>query len=48
MFYFRTLNSVTQIFVITVKGFKYAKSWVRDRDATTVLARHVLESRYLN
>ena len=34
-------NSVTKVFVITVKGLEPATSCVRDQDATTVQARHV-------
>ena len=36
-----SLNLVTKIFVITVKMLKPATSCVRDKDATTVPARHV-------
>ena len=34
-------NSVTKIFVITVKGLKPVTSCVKDQDATTVPARHM-------
>ena len=37
-----SLNSMTKIFVITVKGFKPATSCVRDQDATTAPARQDL------
>ena len=36
-----SLNSVTKIFVITVKGLELTTSCVRDQDATTVPARHM-------
>ena len=36
-----SLNSVTKIFVITVKGLEPATSCVRDQEATTVPARHM-------
>ena len=36
-----SLNSVTKIFLITVKGLKPATSCVRDQDATTAPARHM-------
>ena len=36
-----SLNSVTKIFVIKVKGLEPGISSVRDRDATTVPARHM-------
>ena len=36
-----SLNSVTKVFVITVKGFEPAISCVRDQDAATTPARHV-------
>ena len=38
------LNSVTKIFVITVKGLELATSCVRDKDVTTVPARHMWET----
>ena len=38
MFSLSSLNSVTKIFVITVKGFEPAASCVRDQDAITVPA----------
>ena len=41
MFSLNSPNSVTKIFVITVKGLKPATSSVRGQDATTVLARHM-------
>ena len=34
-------NSVTKVFVIRVKGFEPATSYVRDIDATTVPAGHM-------
>ena len=34
-------NSVTQIFVITVKGLEPATTYVRDQDTTTAPARHM-------
>ena len=34
-------NSVTKIFVMTVKGLEPTTSCVRDQDATTVPARHM-------
>ena len=43
-----TLNSVTKIFVIMVKGFKPATSCARDQDATTAPARHRWETGSLN
>ena len=36
-----SLNSVTNIFVITIKGLEPATSCVRDKDATTAPARHM-------
>ena len=42
------LDSVTKIFVITVKGLKPATSCVRDQDATIVPAGHMLESGSIN
>ena len=44
----KSLNSVTKIFVIIVKGFEATISCVRDQDATTELTRHVYETRSLN
>ena len=41
-------NSVTKIFVITVKGLEPTTSWVRDRHATTAPARHMLDTGSLN
>ena len=38
---FYKVNSVTKIFVITVKGLESAASCIIDQDATTVPARHV-------
>ena len=35
-----SLNSVTKIFVITVKGLEPATSCVRDQDVITAPARH--------
>ena len=43
-----SLNSVTKIFVITVKGLELAIFCVRDQVATTVPARHVWETGSLN
>ena len=43
-----SLNSVTKIFVITVKGLEPATSCVREQDATTVPARHIWERVSLN
>ena len=43
-----SLNSVTKVFVITVKGIEPAISCVRDQDATTVLARHRRQTGSLN
>ena len=36
-----SLNSVTTIFVIIVKGLESATSCVRDQDVTIVPARHM-------
>ena len=36
-----SLNSVTKIFVITVKGLEPATTCVRDQDAATAAARHM-------
>ena len=36
-----SVNSVTKIFVITVKGLEPATSCVRDQDATSVPVRHM-------
>ena len=36
-----SLNSVTKIFVITVKGLEPDTSCVRDQDATTTPVRHM-------
>ena len=36
-----SMNSLTKIFVITVKGLKSATSCVRDQDATTVPTSHM-------
>ena len=41
-------DSVTKIFVITVKKLKTATSCVRDQDATTAPARHMWDTRSLN
>ena len=38
-----SLNLVTNIFVITVKGFEPATSRVRDQDATTAPAKQMWE-----
>ena len=35
------MNSMTQIFAITVKGLEPATSCVRDQHATTAPARHI-------
>ena len=43
-----SVNLVTRIFVITVKGFKPATFCVRGEDATTAPARHVSETGFLN
>ena len=40
MFLLNFLNSVTKVFVITVKGLEPATFCVTDQDATTVPARH--------
>ena len=42
------LNSVTTVFVITVKGLEPATTSVRDQDATTVQATHMGETESLN
>ena len=42
------LNSVTKIFVITVKGLEPATSYVIDQNGTTVPARHMWETASLN
>ena len=42
------LNSVTKIFVITVKGLKPVPSCVRDQNATTAPARHMWDTGSLN
>ena len=47
-FFLNSLNPVTKIFVITVKGFEPATSYVRDQNATTVPARHMWETGSLN
>ena len=44
MFSLNSLNSVTKIFVVAVKGSEPATSCVRDQDATTVSARHRRET----
>ena len=36
-----SLNSMTKVFVITVKGFELTNSCVRDQDATMALARYM-------
>ena len=41
-------NSVTKIFVITVKGLEPATSYIRDHDTTTAPARHMYETGSLN
>ena len=41
MFSFNSLNSVTDIFVMTVKGFEPTAFCVGDQDAITVPARYV-------
>ena len=43
MFSMNSGNSVTKIFVITVKGFQPDISCVRDQDATTAPVRHMQE-----
>ena len=40
-------NTVTKIFVITVKGLELAISCLRDKHATTAPARHMLETESL-
>ena len=40
MFSLNSLNSVTKIFVITVKGHEPATSCVKDQDVAKALARH--------
>ena len=44
MFSLNSANSVTKVFVITVKGIKPPTFCVRDQDATTAPARHMLET----
>ena len=41
MFSLNSLNSVTKIFVITVKGLKLATSCMRDKNATVSCTRDV-------
>ena len=48
MFSLNSLNSVTRIFRITVKGFEPSISCVRDQDATTAPERHMSEIESLN
>ena len=48
MFSLNLLNSVRKIFVITVNGLEPAIFCVKDQDATTALARHMLETGSLN
>ena len=43
MFSLNSANSMTKIFVITVKEFKPVTSCVRDQDATTAPTRHMRE-----
>ena len=43
-----SVNSVTKIFVITVKGLEPDTSCLRDQDATTVPERHIWETESLN
>ena len=45
MFSLDSLNSVTEVFVITEKKFEPSYSCVRDQYATTVPARHMLSER---
>ena len=45
---FLNANSVTKIFVITVKGFEPATSRVRDQNTTTALETHIAETVSLN
>ena len=42
------LNSLTKIFVITIKGLKPTASCVRDQDAITVPPRHMWDTGSLN
>ena len=48
MFSLNSLNSMTKIFVITVKGFEPTTSSVRDQDATTAPARHMPNSCFID
>ena len=48
MFSMNSANSVTKIFVITVKGLEPTTSYLTDQDATTAPARHVQEPGSLN
>ena len=48
MFSLNSLNLVTNIFVITVKGLEPVASCVTDQDATTVPARPMGETGSLN
>ena len=48
MFPLNLVNSMTKMFVITVKGLKPATSCLRDQDAITAPARHMLETGSLN
>ena len=44
----KTVNNVTKIFFIPVKGFEPGTSCVRDQDATAAPARHMWETGSLN
>ena len=48
MFFLKSLNSVTKIFVISAKGLEPVVSYVRDQDATTAPARHMWDTGSLN
>ena len=44
MFSLHSLNSATKTFVITIKGFEAATSYVKDQDATIEPERHMRET----
>ena len=48
MFPLNLVNSVTKMFIITVKGLQPAISCVRDQDTSTAPARHMWETGPLN